>query len=839
MLQTLERIEHGEAPFPVEADKSPAPFLAFARSIQPQSALRAQVTATTRRPESELMPLLLQEAALPPEQAARVEAMARRLVESLRHKGARGPVEGLIREYDLSSQDGVALMCLAEALLRIPDRATRDALIREKIGQGDWQAHLGASKSLFVNAATWGLLITGRLTATSSESSLGAALMRLVARGGEPLIRAGVDVAMRMLGQQFVAGQTIGEALANSRRMERRGFRHSYDMLGEAAMTATDAARYRADYEQAIQTVARTADGRGPHLGPGVSVKLSALHPRYGRAQRERVMAELLPILGRLCALARDGGIGLSIDAEESDRLDISLDLLEALCLDPSLAGWDGIGFVVQAYQKRAPFVIDVLTDLARRSHHRLMVRLVKGAYWDSEIKAAQAAGLEGFPVFTRKVHTDVCYLACARRLLAAGEAVFPQFATHNAQTFAALMAMAGEPFHPGRYEFQCLHGMGEPLYEEVVGPDRLNRPCRIYAPVGSHDTLLAYLVRRLLENGSNSSFVNRLSDDDVTTDELVADPVAEARELLPSGSPHPRIALPRDLFGPERANSAGLDLASEQRLASLAAASLAGAVRPWRAAPMLGDGEAEGPARAVRNPADRRDLVGQVIDAAPEQVAAALAQAVAAAPVWQATPPTERALCLERAADALEAQTEALLGLIVREAGKTLANALGEVREAVDFMRYYAAQIRGFDNQVQRPLGVVACISPWNFPLSIFAGQVAAALAAGNAVLAKPAEETPLIAAQAVKVLRAAGVPAGVLQLLPGDGAVGAALVGDARVGGVLFTGSTEVAQAIARVLAGALAPRAGPFRWSRKPAGRTPWWWIPRRWPSRWWRT
>ncbi len=816
VLHALDRIERGETPFlgaGPEEDDGPSPFLAFAQSVQPQSVLRAQVTAATRRPEPECLPLLLQEAALPPAQAARAEATARHLVEALRAKGASGPVEGLIQEYALSSQEGIALMCLAEALLRIPDRATRDALIRDKIGSGDWHAHLGASKSLFVNAATWGLLITGRLASTSSESGLTAALARLVGRGGEPLIRRGVDVAMRMLGEQFVSGQTISEALANARRLEARGFRYSYDMLGEAAMTAADAARYLAEYEQAIQAVGRAGAGRGPYGGPGISVKLSALHPRYGRAQRERVMAGLLPVLRHLCGLARDAGIGLNIDAEEADRLEISLDLLEAICLDPALAGWDGIGFVVQAYQKRAPFVIDVLVDLARRSGHRLMVRLVKGAYWDTEIKRAQIDGLEGFPVFTRKPHTDVCYLACARRLLDAPDAVFPQFATHNAQTVAALLAMAGEEFHPGRYEFQCLHGMGEPLYEEVVGPDKLDRPCRIYAPVGSHETLLAYLVRRLLENGSNSSFVNRIADAAVPLDDLVADPVAQVRATLPLGAPHPRIALPRDLFGAGRVNSAGVDLANEQRLASLAAGLLAGVATPWQAAPMLGDGTAEGPARELRNPADRRDLVGYVTDASPAQVESALAQAEAAAPVWQATPPAERAACLRRAADLMEGRFSALLGVIVREAGKTLPNAVGEVREAVDFLRYYAAESEKFANDSHRPLGPVACISPWNFPLAIFTGQIAAALAAGNAVLAKPAEETPLIAAQAVAILHKAGVPHGALHLLPGDGAVGAQLVQDSRVRGVVFTGSTEVARLIARVLAARLTPQGRPI--------------------------
>lgn len=777
-------------------DLAPAP--------ESQTPLRAAITSAYRRPEPDCVVPLLAEAHLPPAAAAAAKQLARRLAEALRAKAERGGVEALIHEYALSSQEGVALMCLAEALLRIPDDATRDALIRDKIGGGDWEAHLGHSPSLFVNAATWGLLITGRLTATASGRGLSAALTRLIAKGGEPLIRKGVDIAMRLMGEQFVSGQTIEEAMANNRAFEARGFRYSYDMLGEAAMNAADAARYFAAYEGAIHAIGKAAAGRGIYEGPGISVKLSALHPRYVRAQQGRVQSELLPRLKALTLLARRYDIGLNIDAEEADRLEISLDLLAALCRDPDLAGWNGIGFVVQAYQKRAPFVIDWLVDLGRRTSRRLMVRLVKGAYWDSEIKRAQVDGLEGFPVFTRKVHTDVSYLACARRLLAAPDAAFPQFATHNAQTLAAIYAMAGQNFYAGQYEFQCLHGMGEPLYEEVVGPGKLNRPCRIYAPVGTHETLLAYLVRRLLENGANTSFVHRIADAATPVDELIADPVAEAEAIQPIGAPHPRIALPRDILGARR-NSAGIDLSNEQRLAMLAAALATEA--EYRAAP-----PAEGEARPVRSPADHSDIVGTVVEATPEVVAAAIGHAAAAAPAWQATPPADRAACLNRAADLLEQEMPHWLGLIAREGGRTLPNAIGEVREAIDFLRYYAAGLVRFSNETHRALGPVACISPWNFPLAIFLGQVAAALAAGNVVLAKPAEETPLIAARAVALLHQAGVPPGVLQLLPGDGKVGAALVGDARIRGVVFTGSTEVAKLIQKQLAERLNPDGQP---------------------------
>ncbi len=795
---------------PPGAQYTTRPFLDFARSVQPQSVARARITAACRIPEEEAVPMLLEAARLAPGPAAEADALARTLVTALRRKSARGGVEGLIQEYDLSSQEGVALMCLAEALLRIPDRATRDALIRDKISTGNWQAHVGRSPSPFVNAATWGLVVTGRLTATSSETGLSAALGGLIARGGEPLIRRGVDMAMRMMGEQFVTGQTIAEALANARRLERQGFRHSYDMLGEAALTAADADRYAADYEQAIHAIGRASARRGIYEGPGISIKLSALHPRYGRAQRERVMEELLPRLVGLATLARRYDIGLNIDAEEADRLEISLDLLEALCLEPGLAGWSGIGFVVQAYQKRAPFVIDWIIALARRTERRIMLRLVKGAYWDSEIKRAQQDGLEGFPVYTRKAHTDVSYIACARRLLAASDAVFPQFATHNARTLASIHAMAGPNFYAGQYEFQCLHGMGEPLYEEVVGHNKLNRPCRIYAPVGTHETLLAYLVRRLLENGANTSFVNRIGDAEVPIEALIEDPAALVASRQPVGAAEPRIALPRRLFGDERLNSEGLDLASEQRLASLAASLLAGTATAWTASPPLAG---SGPV-AVRNPADRGDVVGTVHQTPAAAVPALFARAAAGLLLWRATPPEERALVLDRAAGAIEAHAPGLLGLIVRESGKTLADAVGEVREAVDFLRYYAATVRRtFGNDTHRPLGAVVCISPWNFPLAIFTGQVAAALAAGNAVLAKPAEQTPLIAAQAVRLLHEAGVPEAALQLVPGDGDIGAALVADPGVAGVMFTGSNAAARSIQRSLAARLGPDGRPI--------------------------
>src|SRR5476649_1237340 len=798
-------------------DMPSVPFKVFSEQLCEQSPLREAITSAYRRTETECLPLLIAAATLPPATQAEAQALARRLVETLRAKGPGGGVEGLIHEYALSSQEGVALMCLAEALLRIPDDETRDALIRDKIGGGDWQAHLGHSPSVFVNAATWGLLLTGKLAATHSERGLSAALTRLVAKGGEPLIRHGVNLAMRLMGEQFVSGQTIEEALANGRPYEAKGFRYSYDMLGEAAVTAEQAARYFADYQQAIRAIGRASAGRGVQEGPGISVKLSALHPRYSRAQIERVQAELYSRLKALAVMARSFDIGLNIDAEEADRLEISLDLLEHLCFEPELAEWHGIGFVVQAYQKRCPFVIDWLIDLARRSGHRLMVRLVKGAYWDGEIKRGQVDGLAGFPVFTRKIHTDVSYVACAKKLLGATEFVYPQFATHNALTLATVYEMAGE-WRPGQYEFQCLHGMGETLYEEVVGTANLNRPCRIYAPVGTHETLLAYLVRRLLENGANTSFVNRIADATLPIAELVADPVLAVEALAASegqvGLPHPRIALPRNLYGSKRVNSAGLDMSSEHRLASLSSALLQSASHPITAQPMIDAPTDDGEFLPVINPSENTDIVGHVREATEAEISRALDASAAAGAIWFATPPEERAAILQRAAELMEAQLQSLLGVLVREAGKTFNNAIAEVREAVDFLHYYAGQIReDFTNDTHRPLGPLVCISPWNFPLAIFTGQIAAALAAGNSVLAKPAEQTPLIAAQAVRILHEAGIPAGVLQLLPGQGeTVGAQLVNDERVRGVIFTGSTDVAGILQRNIAGRLDPQGRP---------------------------
>ncbi|TVR98886.1 MAG: bifunctional proline dehydrogenase/L-glutamate gamma-semialdehyde dehydrogenase PutA [Rhodospirillales bacterium] len=787
------------------------------------SALRAAVAAATLADESACVGAALKAVDLDDAARRRIVEQAAGMVARLRAAGAgAGGIDAMLREYDLSNQEGVVLMCLAEALLRVPDAPTRDRLIADKIGSADWQRHLGHSESLFVNASTWALMLTGRLVRMEpgTVTDAWAAVRRLAGRSGEPVIRQAMVQAMRVMGRQFVLGRSIDEALDRAREAEAAGYCHSYDMLGESAHTAADATRYRDAYQHAIARVGRQAAGRGPIDGPGISVKLSALHPRFEPGQRTRLLRDLVPTMRDLARAAREQGLGFCIDTEEAERLDITLDVVEAIVADRALAGWDGFGLAIQAYQKRALPLIDWLADLARRHRRRLSVRLVKGAYWDAEIKRAQVLGLTGYPVFTRKASTDVSYLACARRLLAAEDAFYPQFATHNAHTLAAVREMAGPHRQQERsLEFQRLHGMGEALYGQLLadaGPPRL----RIYAPVGSHEDLLAYLVRRLLENGANTSFVNRLTDAALPVEDIVADPIARVERLVVK--PHPRIPPPPRLFGEARRNSKGVDLGDPIALRDLQAA-MAKAERVWTATPVV-DGQAMGglDERPVTSPADRSRTVGVVVEADGPAVDAAVAAAVAAAGGWDATPAGARAAALEQAADAYEDCMPELMALAVREAGKTIADAVAEVREAVDFLRYYAAQARrhfagpallsgptGERNELAlHGRGVFACISPWNFPLAIFTGQVAAALAAGNAVVAKPAEQTPLIAARAVQLLHAAGVPAAALHLVPGDGSVGRALVADTRIAGVAFTGSVETAWAIHRTLAAKSGP-------------------------------
>ncbi|RCS29297.1 bifunctional proline dehydrogenase/L-glutamate gamma-semialdehyde dehydrogenase PutA [Rhodanobacter denitrificans] len=794
---------------------------------------RARITAAWLRDETEAVNDLLAQATLPPVEREQVIDLAAGLVARVRTRAKdQSAVESFMRQYDLSSEEGVLLMCVAEALLRIPDKATADKLIRDKLGDADWKKHLGQSESLFVNASTWGLMLTGRLVNLAEETrhDFTGALKRLIGRAGEPAIRLAVRQAMRIMGHQFVMGQTIDEALDRCAKKEYAVYRYSYDMLGESALTAETAERYQEDYRRAIAALG----ARGPFANhtdaPSISVKLSALHPRYEVAKRELARRQLTEKLLELSQLAMKHGIALSVDAEEADRLELSLDIIGDVFAHPSLAGWNGLGIVVQAYSKRTPFVIDWLIETARSSGRRWYARLVKGAYWDAEIKRAQEQGLAGYPVYTRKPNTDVSYLACARKLFDAGsELIYPQFATHNAHTIAAVHHLAhGRPF-----EYQRLHGMGTDLYAEVIGKDNLDVPCRVYAPVGTHEDLLPYLVRRLLENGANTSFVNRVVDETLPVRELVADPCETVRRF--ASIPHPRIPLPVNLYGENavlaqhsnfvsRKNSMGVNFSNDNELKAMADTVNANA-GPWTAGPLVPGATANGPTVQVTNPADRRQTVGSYVSADSAIVDKALANAVAAQPGWDRLPAASRAAILEHAAELLETRRGEFIALCVREAGKSLPDAIAEIREAADFLRYYATMARrlfGQPEQLPGPTGesnqlflngrgVFVCISPWNFPLAIFLGQVSAALAAGNSVIAKPAEQTSLIGHAAVKLLHEAGVPVDVLQYLPGDGAtVGAALTKDPRVSGVAFTGSTETAWAINRALAARNAPIA-----------------------------
>ena len=759
-------------------------------------AIRAQILAARHQSESAVLAELL--ARVPDaEVRERAHKRAAALVRDIRGKGRPGLMEVFLSEYGLSTNEGIALMCLAEALLRVPDRETIDELIEDKIAPSKWGEHLGRSSSSLVNASTWALMLTGRVLKEDQEPGLAAVLHGAIKRLGEPVIRSAVARAMKELGQQFVLGQTIDEAIKRGAGRAAEGYTFSYDMLGEAAMTAEDAARYHAAYAAAIKRLAKEAKSDDIRVNPGISIKLSALHPRYEEGQKDRVMAELVPATLELALLAKEARMGLNIDAEEADRLDISLDVIEAVLRDPRLAGWDGFGIVVQAYGKRAGRVLGWLYALAGDVSRRLMVRLVKGAYWDSEVKRAQVDGLESFPVFTAKKATDVSYLANAKMLLGMTDRIYPQFATHNAHTVAAILEM-GAP--PESFEFQRLHGMGEALHDMVLKAEGTR--CRIYAPVGAHRDLLAYLVRRLLENGANSSFVNQIVDEDVAPEVVAADPVAALEKM--GAARTAALKLPLEIFQPERANSMGFDLRDARDLAAIEAARGPFAQAKWVAGPLLaGVSASGGVVMEVRNPADRSDLVGEVRLASATDVEAAISAALP----WGAEA-SVRAAALVRAADLYEAHFGEIFALLAREAGKTPRDAVAELREAVDFLRYYAARA----GELSAPArGVVTAISPWNFPLAIFTGQIAAALAAGNAVLAKPAEATGLIAHFAVKLLLEAGVPASALQLLPGYGAeIGAALTGDARLAGVCFTGSTATAQRIGRSMAKGMAPGA-----------------------------
>jgi len=787
---------------------------------------RAELRRAYRAEEEACIAERLEQAAPARKLSGEAAALAIRLIEGARAQSASG-IDAFLQQYGLDTDEGIALMCLAEALLRVPDARTADALIRDKIAEIEWGERLGESSSTFVNAATFSLMLTGEVLERPEEhqKGMGRTLKSAMNRLGEPVIRRATLQAMRILGGQFVFGRTIEEALKRAAPDRAKGITHSFDMLGEAAMTYADAERYRIAYERAIQRLAREATG-AIGSSPGISVKLSALHPKYTHFHRERARTEITPIVKALAMKARDANIHFTVDAEEAERLEVSLDIIEALIRDDDIftradgTRWEGFGLAIQAYQKRGVPLCDWIAKLARRHGRKLFVRLVKGAYWDSEIKISQVGGYDDYPVFTRKIATDVSYLACAARLFEHDDVIYPAFATHNAYTVAVVKELsAGRSF-----EFQRLHGMGEEVFEalhEVEGNART--PVRIYAPVGGHKELLAYLVRRLLENGANTSFVNRMGDADVAAEELVTDPVAELAAMKPRRNP--AIALPKDIFGADRGgrlNSAGTDLSDPLVLGPLQAEIDRLADRQYYAGPTF-PGPESGEIAPITMPHDLTVEVGKRRDATPQEVEDAFARASAIQPGWDSLGGEKRALLLEEAADLFEAHTAEFLSLATREAGKTLLDGVLEVREAVDFLRYYASEARrqfgppirlpgptGEENSLSlHGRGVFATISPWNFPLAIFTGMASAALAAGNAVIAKPAEQTPLIAALAVKLCHEAGIPPEAFQLLPGAGEVGQLITADPRLAGVAFTGSTETARAINRTLAG----REGPI--------------------------
>jgi RHH-type proline utilization regulon transcriptional repressor/proline dehydrogenase/delta 1-pyrroline-5-carboxylate dehydrogenase len=773
-----------------------------------------------RPDENDVVKERLAQAKLSATQQGEASAIARTLVKAVRGHKAAG-LDAFLQAYDLGSDEGIALMCLAEALLRIPDAETADDLIADKLSGPDWAEKMGDSRSTFVNAATFSLLLTGKVLEEANDKSDNwrAALGRAVGRLGEPVIRTAVSQAMKILGKQFVFGRTIDEALKRAAPEQTKGWSHSFDMLGEAAKTHADAARYARAYAGALDTIAKNAKG-GFRKAAGISVKLSALHPRYEWSHAAEAKAAILPVLRELALKAAAADVHFTIDAEEADRLELSMDLIEALVEDDALFanGWGGFGLALQAYSKRAVPLVEWVIELARKHQRKLMVRLVKGAYWDSEIKIAQVAGLPDYPVFTRKVATDVSYLACAKRMLAASDCIYAAFATHNANTIGAVKALAGD----NKFEFQRLHGMGEGLYEELAKLEQAigeePTPVRIYAPVGSHKELLAYLVRRLLENGANSSFVNRIADDEIPVDDLVRDPVADLEKLEPKRNPI--IPLPNAIFGKGRLNSAGVDLSDPLVREPLMKKLKRLEAKAWRAAPT---GGGTGDEVSVRSPFDTSIEIGKAHWANEADVDRLVRAANAAQIEWDQLGGEQRANYLDRAADLFEQHREELFSLCIREAGKTVADAVLEVREAVDFLRYYASEARRLFGRVTtlpgptgelnelrlHGRGVFACISPWNFPLAIFIGPVAAALAAGNAAIAKPAEQTPLIGARAIELMHEAGIPKAIVQVAPGDGRTGAALTSHPLIAGVAFTGSTDTARAINR----SLANRNGPI--------------------------
>ncbi len=792
----------------------------FNANFKKNTIWRQAITQAYRMDETDAIHALLSESTLADHQLKQVRETATLLVKGMRQaQHEQGSLLRFLHKYDLSSQEGIVLMCLAEALLRIPDTKTVDRLISDKLSSADWLQHVHRNDSLVLNTATRSLFLAGKIFSSTRDTNRSCThkIKNLLSAPGIFLTRPFILQGMRILGKHFVMGTCIDKALKRAKPYEAKGYRYSYDMLGEAAKTEADAERYLQSYIHAIHAMGDHAAHPDPIQNPGISIKLSALHPRYEYTNRERILAELTPKVTMLAQLAKSKRIGMTIDAEEADRLDLSLDIIETVLSDDSLMGWEGFGLAVQAYQKRAPYVIDWLADLSKRYHRRFMVRLVKGAYWDAEIKLSQLLGLENYPVFTRKHSTDVSYIACSKKLLEQPDCFFPQFGTQNAYSVAVILELAGSRRD---FEFQCLHGMGQSLYDQLVSEKPWHVPCRIYAPVGTHQDLLGYLVRRLLENGANTSFINHIADNTLPIEKLIADPVNRMAHI--ENKPHPHIPLPMDLFGKSRINSIGIDFSNRETQMTLKHTMDKIEHQQWISGPIInGKLVVHNIAQPVHSPSKTSKIVGYVHEATSDDVEIALR--LASQSTWGNTSVDDRAACLERAANAFESHMPKLITLLCQEGGKQIQDGTSEIREAIDFCRYYAMRARedftvktlpgptGELNQLSlHPRGLMVCISPWNFPMAIFTGQIVAALACGNTVIAKPAEQTPLIAAEIIRLLHAAGIPGDALHLLPGRGEiVGAHLTKDLRTAGVLFTGSTETAKLIQKTL----ADRAGPI--------------------------
>lgn len=812
-------------------------FLNLQKNILHQSSKREKTTSFYSTAETKILPILLEKINFSKEQNKKIYKLAYKLAKKIRNKRKKinknNLIQNLLQEFTLSSKEGIALMSLSESFLRIPDNQTKDNLIQDKITKKKWKNHIKKNSSLLINIICLCLVITNKILTKKRKKKITNFFLKFINKISKPIIRKTIQKTMKLIGKQFVFAENIKNAIKNSKKLEKKGFKYSYDMLGESAITQKDSEKYMYYYKNAIEEIGKRSIGKNIYNNPGISIKLSALHPRYSRMQYQRVTNELYPKILELAFQARNNNISITIDAEESERLEISLDLLKKLSFEKKLIGWNGIGFAVQTYQKRSIYVIDEIIDLAKKSKHRIIIRLVKGAYWDTEIKKTQVEGLKNYPVYTRKIYTDISYLACAKKLLSFPDLIYPQFATHNTQTLSSIYYMAGKDYHCGKYEFQCLYGMGEDLYKEVVGPiskGKLNRSCRIYAPIGKHKTLLSYLVRRLLENGANTSFVNKIMDSKIPLESLVSNPIEEILKISKIegtiGLPHKKIPLPRFLYKEKRLNSNGINLFNEYELKKLSK-NLIKLPTKYEVTPLIdiktNSIKNKPIKKIISNPSDLNDIIGYVEESSEEDIKIALQKSEQAIEFWKNTNVNKRSEILKKAAISIENNFFYFVGILVREAGKTYNNSIAEVREAIDFLRYYAQQAEENLNYIQySPLGIIICISPWNFPLAIFIGQIAAALITGNVVIAKPSEQTPIISMTAVKILYKSGIPRNVLQMLTGKGSlIGMKLIKNKKIDGIIFTGSIYTAKLIQNTLSGRLNRNKKPIQFIAETGG------------------